>query len=547
MSRAEQNTGETFQLERQRFVLLPLELLASCSSKARKPLVFVYSWLWYHAGQIDSYPSVSRLSLECGMSMADIRAAIKELLFEGWITCKKTTGPKGVKTYRITADYSTIKRPRKQKKGSFPPAVSPVPDSDLPMHPLPMGTPYPQVPPPTHGYPLPTGTPPYPQVPPKRPENDPPGTPLQSSEAYKTAETDALAWNLSDSNPEKKVFHRPVFEGSCAACSSKNGHPASTAETCSCRRDPSESPTPETGGLTRKIPLEESRIDSSSNSLSTSKVTFLKPYKLGHQQKHAANDSTAAAYDPDISNPGQVQPVPPLTTLPPPQIVVQSASNLTAPQQHDSPLSSLPPCAEPYRHLLAQWWASRSFRHRSLQPDQPLAQADLDAISLAHAHGVLEPFLAQAAAAGWKSLAYRVKIRIQQLQAGPAAAADFDRLRSQYLAAPNRVPCQSLPRAQKELALILKEGYSIDQILAALTAETAAQAAKLSKAEFCPSMPDIARWLKERRFAAYIQAPTSEPRILSPADFTHAIDEDGEPDPFAYSNYLEACKLQGLI
>jgi hypothetical protein len=151
---------------------------------------------------------------------------------------------------------------------------------------------------------------------------------------------------------------------------------------------------------------------------------------------------------------------------------------------------------------------------------------------------VLQPFLEAAAASGCKSLATGYRRRCEQLRAGPAASAAFDALSSAYLAAPRRVTCQSLPAAQRELASVLAEGHTIDQVLAALSAEIRAQEQQFTATGFAPSLPDIVRWLKDRRFAAYLQQ--NQPTTASTAaEFVPPLDpETGAPDPFAYHRQL---------
>lgn len=220
------------------------------------------------------------------------------------------------------------------------------------------------------------------------------------------------------------------------------------------------------------------------------------------------------------------------------EIVVSSAQN-DAPRRHANPAteqhSPLPACAQPHRQLLREWWIRRRSKHPSA-PNE-LSPGDITAILHADALGVLQPFLQHAADSGCKSLATGYRRRCEELRAGPAATAAFDALRTPYLAAPRRVTCQSLPAAQKELSAVLAEGHTIDQLVAALAAEVRAQDQQHASTGFAPSLPDMARWLKERRFAAYLQP--HQPAAANAAEFVAPIDpETGAPDPFAYHRHV---------
>lgn len=252
----------------------------------------------------------------------------------------------------------------------------------------------------------------------------------------------------------------------------------------------------------------------------------------------------------------KIDATPPLVTSPggdatDRDLVLTSANN-DAPQRHAEPTtaaapapaaapagppatagSPLPDCALPYRPLLRAWWLSRRTKHPSA-PNQ-LTPGDIQAILHADALGVLQPFLEAAVASGCKTLATSYRRRCEQLRAGPAAAAAFDTLAAAYLAAPRRVTCQSLPAAQRELALVLADGHTVEQLTAALAAEIRAQDVQHASTGFSPSLPDIARWLKERRFAAYLQ----QHQPPAPEAFVAPIDpETGAPDPFAYHRFV---------
>jgi hypothetical protein len=219
--------------------------------------------------------------------------------------------------------------------------------------------------------------------------------------------------------------------------------------------------------------------------------------------------------------------------------VIASAHN-DAPQRHaqsatqaPATASALPDCAHPYRKLLREWWLRRRSKHPAAANE--LSAKDIRAIVHADALGILQPFLEHAAASGCKSLATDYRRRCEQLRAGPAAAEAFDTLRSAYLAAPRRVTCQSLPAAQREFSAVLAEGHTAEQLVAALAAEIRAQDQQHASTGFAPSLPDIARWLRERRFAAYLQ----QNQPVAPAEFEAPIDpETGAPDPFAYHRHV---------
>lgn len=236
------------------------------------------------------------------------------------------------------------------------------------------------------------------------------------------------------------------------------------------------------------------------------------------------------------------------------QIVVTSDQN-AAPQRHAEPAASdlgtpaeqtsfprtqqrspLPDCALPHRQLLVEWYTRRRQKH----PDAPreLSAADQTAIQYSNALGVLQPFLEHAAATGCKSLATGYKRRCEQLRAGPAASAAFEKLCAVHLASPRRATSQSLPAAQRELAAVLAEGHTIDALVAAHGAELQAQEQQLAATGFAPSFPDLLRWLKERRFVAYL--PKHQPAsAVAAAAFVAPIDpETGASDPFAYHRLL---------
>lgn len=292
--------------------------------------------------------------------------------------------------------------------------------------------------------------------------------------------------------------------------------------------------TPRYGGTINK-PLNEEDINPEEELLTTSKLNMSQ--RVGNDSATAPQVTTAGAVATDR------------------QIVVASDQN-DAPRRHDDPAPgdsctaaaepspprptqhvALPDCAQPHRQLLREWWSRRRQKH----PDAPreLSAADLAAIHHADALGVLQPFLEHAAASGCKSLATGYRRRCEQLRAGPAATAAFEQLCSPYLAAPRRVSCQSLPAAQRELAVVLSEGFTVEQLLAALAAEQHAQQQQFAETGFAPSLPDLARWLKERRFVAYLHQPSQTPVAQAAATFVPSIDPaTGEIDPFAFHRHI---------
>ena len=83
---AEQAANSTQgRITRPRFAQVPITLLEACAD--RKGTLFVYAWLWHYAGQDDqAFPSVNRLALECRMKPDDVRASLRWLAENGWIT-----------------------------------------------------------------------------------------------------------------------------------------------------------------------------------------------------------------------------------------------------------------------------------------------------------------------------------------------------------------------------------------------------------------------------------------------------------------------------
>lgn len=83
---AEQAANSTHgRITRPRFAQVPIALLEACAD--RKGTLFVYAWLWHYAGQDDqAFPSINRLALECRMKPEDVRASLRWLVENGWIS-----------------------------------------------------------------------------------------------------------------------------------------------------------------------------------------------------------------------------------------------------------------------------------------------------------------------------------------------------------------------------------------------------------------------------------------------------------------------------
>lgn len=331
---------------------------------------------------------------------------------------------------------------------------------------------------------------------------------------------------------ERKSAAPLPYKGSPPAGEAPQGHPSP------CRGGPTGVPLPHRGTPPQGDPINKPLNEELDN------PEELIPISNTYMSQRAEISSTAAAL---VTTAGAV-----VTDR---QIVVTSDQN-DAPQRHAETAASnpcpsaaeqptaqapgqqagLPACARPHRQLLVEWWTRRRQKHPAASRE--LSAADLQAIHHADALGVLEPFLEHAAASGCKTLATGYRRRCEQLRAGPVAAEAFEQLRGAYLAAPRRVTCQSLPAAQRELGAVLAEGHTVDHLVAALAAEVQAQEQQQASTGFAPSLPDMARWLKERRFVAYL--PQNQPAAaVAAATFVAPIDpETGESDPFAYHRHI---------
>ena len=92
-------------LRRTDFVILPKQLLRDC--RDRKNHLFVYAWLWDHAGTDDkAFPSIETQSVECGMKPDDVRHAHRWLEAEGWVTREDRPGFTTVFHVRSEAAFS---------------------------------------------------------------------------------------------------------------------------------------------------------------------------------------------------------------------------------------------------------------------------------------------------------------------------------------------------------------------------------------------------------------------------------------------------------
>ena len=433
----------TGELHRPLFAQVPLELLSSCAEIGRRRLVFVYAWLWFYAGRADTaFPSVPRLSLECGMKQRDVRTALQTLLAEGWII-RVGKGPGGTNVYKVRMEVKRKKRgpkptaPQRKLTAPLPPGGSPL----LGDHPSPGGDS------PTRAPLPPRGTP---------PQGDPINKPLNQEE-----------------ESQEELIAIP------------NGY------------------MPQHG----KINTATAPSVTTADALVTDCEFVVTSAQNDAPQRYERHAHLAAADS------------------------CPRSTEQATPQQ-----AALPDYAKPHRQLLLEWAARRRTKHP--QAPRGLSDGDLVAIHHANALGVLQPFLEQAAASGCKSLATGYRRRCEQLRAGPAASAAFAALCSAYMAAPRRVASQSLPAAQRELAGILAEGHTIDDLVAALAAEIRAQDQQQASSGFSPPLPDMARWLKERRFAAYLQQ--NQPASPSAAgDFVAPMDpQTGAPDPFAYHRHI---------
>lgn len=106
------------QLTRSAFVQVPLDLLTA--ARDRKGLVFVYGWLWHHAGTADAaFPTIARLEQECGMKGDDIRRSLRVLVDQGWI--EKHERPGFATVYHVRSERIRPRSHPSPKRGTPPP------------------------------------------------------------------------------------------------------------------------------------------------------------------------------------------------------------------------------------------------------------------------------------------------------------------------------------------------------------------------------------------------------------------------------------------
>lgn len=105
------------RLTRRPFVMLSLDLVEQCAE--RKGALFVYAWLWHYAGRDDAaWPSLDRLALECRMKRDDVRAALKWLTAEGWITREDRPGATSI--FHVRTENPSPKRGTPPPDGGTP-------------------------------------------------------------------------------------------------------------------------------------------------------------------------------------------------------------------------------------------------------------------------------------------------------------------------------------------------------------------------------------------------------------------------------------------
>ncbi len=106
------------RLARSAFVQVPLDLLTVARDK--KGLVFVYAWLWHHAGATDTaFPTIATLEQECGMKGDDIRRSLRFLVDQGWI--ERHERPGAATVYHVRAERIRPRVDPSPKWGTPPP------------------------------------------------------------------------------------------------------------------------------------------------------------------------------------------------------------------------------------------------------------------------------------------------------------------------------------------------------------------------------------------------------------------------------------------
>jgi len=134
MTQASGAVEPTAQITRPRFAQVPIALLEACAD--RKGTLFVYSWLWHYAGQNDqAFPSIGRLAMECRMKEDHIRAALRWLVENGWISRVDRVGQTALFHVRYEQTPPKKRSPLPQK--GDPPKGGPHPSPKKGTPPLP--------------------------------------------------------------------------------------------------------------------------------------------------------------------------------------------------------------------------------------------------------------------------------------------------------------------------------------------------------------------------------------------------------------------------
>lgn len=122
------------RITRPRFAQVPIALLEACAD--RKGTLFVYSWLWHYAGQNDqAFPSIARLAMECRMKDDHVRAALRWLVQNGWISRVDRVGQTALFHVRYEQTPPPKRGPLPQK--GDPPKGGPHPSPKKGIPPLP--------------------------------------------------------------------------------------------------------------------------------------------------------------------------------------------------------------------------------------------------------------------------------------------------------------------------------------------------------------------------------------------------------------------------
>lgn len=131
---SEASSAAPARLTRTRYAQVPIEVLEKYGDK--KGVIIVYCWLWHYAGRDDqAFPSVDRLAAECRMKPDDVRACLKSLAGDGWISRVDRPG-------QTTLFHVRSERPHPSPKQGTPPPNGGSPKQGTP--PLPqMGDPTP--------------------------------------------------------------------------------------------------------------------------------------------------------------------------------------------------------------------------------------------------------------------------------------------------------------------------------------------------------------------------------------------------------------------